>query len=340
MEQKKKKNRRRTFIALILIVIAASIFYYLFSIYRGLDGLNKGLNPSPMTTVSSTHKTPVQAPEWLGTEPVNILLMGVDARGIQKGEVPRSDSMMVISMNPVKKQIHIFSILRDTYTNIPGYDKNRINTAITHGPDTAMKAVSELLGIPVQFYVYTDFQGFIKLVDAIDGVDFYVEKDMHYESAADNHEYDINLRQGNQHFDGKTALQYVRFRHDALSDYSRAERQRQFTKALTDKLKTTTSIMKLPSILNQISPYIDTNLSVSDMWNLASVGYQSKMGSSEQVPPMKLLKETYVGRAAVLDISNRQELKRFVQHTITSNASDTANDIKDTHTPAKLEQPL
>ncbi|ANF97062.1 LCP family protein [Paenibacillus bovis] len=337
MEQKKKKNRRRTFIALILIIIAASILYYFFSIYQGLDGLNKGVNHSPLTTISAAQEAPVKAPEWLGTEPVNILLMGVDARGIQKGEVPRSDSMMVISMDPVRKHIHVFSILRDTYTDIPGYDKNRINTAITHGPDTAMKAASELLGIPVQFYVYTDFQGFIKLVDAVGGVDFYVEKNMHYESAADHHEYDINLKQGNQHFDGKTALQYVRFRHDALSDYSRTERQRQFTKALADKLKTTTSIMKLPSILDQISPYIDTNLTVSDMWNLASVGYQSTMKGSEQIPPMKLLKETYVGRAAVLDISNRQALKQFVQDTITSDKPDTD---KDTKNPNKSEQPL
>ncbi|WP_046214124.1 LCP family protein [Paenibacillus wulumuqiensis] len=337
MEQTKKKSRRRIWITLILIIVAASIFYYLFSIYRGLDGLNKGPSQSPLTTVSTAHETPVKAPEWLGTEPVNILLMGVDARGIQKGEVPRSDSMMVISMDPVRKHIHVFSILRDTYTDIPGYDKNRINTAITHGPDTAMKAASELLGIPVQFYVYTDFQGFIKLVDAVGGVDFYVEKDMHYESAADHHEFDINLKRGNQHFDGKTALQYVRFRHDALSDYSRTERQRQFTKALADKLKTTTSIMKLPSILDEISPFIDTNLTVSDMWNLASVGYQSTMKGSEQIPPMKLLKETYVGRAAVLDISNRQALKQFVQDTLTSDNPDTD---KDTNTSAKSENPL
>ena len=66
-----------------------------------------------------------------------------------------------------------------------GYDRNRINTAITHGPNTAMKAVGDLLGIPVQYYVYTDFQGFMKLVDSVGGVDFYVEKDMNYSSKAD-----------------------------------------------------------------------------------------------------------------------------------------------------------
>lgn len=102
--------------------------------------------------------------------------------------------MMVVSLDPLTKKINLFSILRDTYVNIDGYGKERINTAITHGPNAAMQAAGDLLGIPVQYYVYTDFQGFIKLVDAVGGVDFDVEKDMHYTSKADNNEYDIDLK--------------------------------------------------------------------------------------------------------------------------------------------------
>lgn len=84
-----------------------------------------------------------------------------------------------------------------------------------------MKAVSDLLGIPIQYYVYTDFQGFIKLVDSVGGVDFYVEKDMSYSSIADKNEYDIDLKEGMQHLDGDAALQYVRFRYDKMGDYTR-----------------------------------------------------------------------------------------------------------------------
>ncbi|AHC22576.2 MULTISPECIES: LCP family protein [Paenibacillus] len=322
------QRKKRILTVTLLLVVAAVIFvfYYFLSIYKGLEGLNKTPANSSFIKVSTDNAEALEAPEWEGTEPVNILLMGVDARGSDKGEVPRSDSMLVVSLNPANKHIHVFSILRDTYTDIPGYGKNRINTAVTHGPDTAMKAVSELLGVPVHFYVYTDFQGFIKLVDAVGGLDFYVEKDMYYESKADQHEYDINLKQGQQHFDGKTALQYVRFRHDAMSDYSRTKRQRQLITALAEKVKTTTSIMKFPSILEEISPYIDTNLSVSDMWNLASVGYQSTLQGNEQIPPMKLLKETYVGRAAVLDVKSRTDLKQFVQSIINSDASNSITD--------------
>ncbi|MBE3650781.1 LCP family protein [Paenibacillus polymyxa] len=322
-----QRKKRILIVTLLLGVAAVSfIFYYFFSIYKGLEGLSKTPENSPFVKVSTDKVEALKAPEWEGTEPVNILLMGVDTRENNKGSVPRSDSMMVVSLNPTDKRIHVFSILRDTYTDIPGHGKNRINTAVTHGPDTAMKAVSELLGVPVHFYVYTDFQGFIKLVDAVGGLDFYVEKDMYYESKVDLHEYDINLKQGQQHFDGKTALQYVRFRHDAMSDYSRTKRQRQFITALAEKVKTTTSIMKFPSILEEISPYIDTNLSVSDMWNLASVGYQSTLNGNEQIPPMKLLKETYVGKAAVLDVKSRTDLKQFVQSIINSDSSNSITD--------------
>ncbi|WP_028545541.1 LCP family protein [Paenibacillus taiwanensis] len=323
MSQKKKKIA--ALLVIILFVIVAYGLYYTVSIYKGLEGLNKTSVHSPFSKVMASDEKVAAPPKWLGTEPVQILLMGVDARGSKKGEIPRSDSMMVVSLDPVHKRTHVFSILRDTYTDIPDHGKNRINTAITHGPKTAMRAVSELLGIPIQFYVYTDFQGFIKLVDAVGGVDFYVEKDMKYGSKADKHEYDINLKEGEQHLDGTTALQYVRFRHDALSDYARTKRQRDFINAIVKKMKSTTSIMKLPSILEEVSPYMDTNMSVNDMWQLAEVGYKSKVEASEQIPPMKLLKETYVGRAAVLTVSSSKDLKDYVRNFIEAHETDPAD---------------
>lgn len=311
--------RRKTILCLagfILIAVIGFGVHYVSSMYQGLESLNKSTENSPFKGVSAEEALVVEPPKWEGTEPVNILLMGVDARGTKKGEIARSDSMVVVSLHPIHKRIHVLSVLRDTYTDIPGHGKNRINTAVTHGPKTAMNAVSDLLGIPIQYYVYTDFEGFIKLVDAIGGVDFYVEKDMHYESKADRHEYDIHLDKGEQHLDGKTALQYVRFRHDAMSDFTRTQRQRDFLKAVAEKMKSTTSLMKLPSILQEVSPYIDTNLSVNDMLKLLTAGYESTVERSEQIPPMELLKETYVGKAAVLTVSNETALREYVKEII------------------------
>ncbi|SDF97651.1 cell envelope-related function transcriptional attenuator common domain-containing protein [Fontibacillus panacisegetis] len=297
----------------VFIVIAALVAYYFIAIYNQVDNFQKSGEESPFYNVQTTETKVEEPPKWEGTERVNILLMGVDARGLKKGEIPRSDTMLVASIDPVSKKGYLFSIMRDTYTKIPDHGSDRINTAITHGPNTAMKAVSDLLGIPIQYYVYTDFQGFIELVDAVDGVDFYVEKDMKYTSKADNHEYDIDLKKGFQHLDGTTALQYVRFRHDAMSDYSRTERQRNFLTAVAEKMKSTTSIMKLPSILEKMNPYIDTNLSVEDMWKLATIGYSSQMSSSEQIPPMELLVEKNIGGSEVLGVRDEDDLKTYVQ---------------------------
>lgn len=315
----------------LFAAIVALVAYYFIAIYNQVDNFSKSGEDSPFYNVQTTETKVEEPPKWEGKERVNILLMGVDARGLKKGEIPRSDTMLVASIDPVSKQGYLFSIMRDTYTEIPDHGSDRINTAITHGPNTAMKAVSDLLGIPIQYYVYTDFQGFIELVDAVGGVDFYVEKDMKYTSKADNHEYDIDLKKGFQHLDGTTALQYVRFRHDAMSDYSRTERQRNFLTAVAEKMKTTTSIMKLPSILEKMNPYIDTNLSVEDMWKLATIGYSSQMSASEQIPPMELLVEKNIGGSDVLGVRDEDELKAYVQDVF--NKKEEASNEADSSTP-------
>ncbi|WNS41645.1 LCP family protein [Paenibacillus sp. MMS20-IR301] len=316
---KSKKKPLLWTLAIILLLIIGGLVYYFTAIYNQLDNLHKTGEDSPFVNVPTASAETVQPPEWEGTEPVNILLMGVDARGVKKGEVPRSDTMLVASLDPVKKKFYVFSILRDTYIPIPDHGTQRINAAITYGPNTAMQTVSDLLGIPIQYYVYTDFQGFMKLVDAVGGVDYEVEKDMHYTSKADGPEFDIDLKKGFQHLDGNMALQYVRFRHDATSDFTRTERQRGFLKAVADKVISTTSIIKLPTILSEVTPFIDTNLTTSDMWKLGTVGYDSSMGGSAQIPPMSLIREkTTSDGAQVIGFTSTEDLQQFVQDTITA----------------------
>ncbi|WP_274363045.1 LCP family protein [Paenibacillus thermotolerans] len=257
-------------------------------------------------------------PKWEGTQRVNILLLGGDSRGLKKNEVPRSDTIMVASIDPVTKKAHLFSILRDTYVKIPEHGSERINTAIVlGGPKLAMQTVSDLLGLEIQYYVYTDFEGFIKLVDEIGGIEIDVEKNMNYTSRADGPEYDIHLKKGLQHMDGKTALGYVRFRHDALSDYSRTERQRKFMTALAQKLQSTTSLVRLPRILNAIDPYIETNLSVTEMLKLAALGFEAKAQQVQgvQIPPSDLLREVTRRGASVLE-ADSEDLREYVKDVL------------------------
>jgi LCP family protein required for cell wall assembly len=312
----RKKWKWTLFSVLALVVVALLLVgWKVYGTYHELGEMSKSKDESRFGQFED--KPEEKPPEWTGTERVNILLMGGDERGLRKGEVARSDSMMVASFDPVTKKAHLFSILRDTYVDIPGYKNNRINTAITlGGPNLAMKTVGNLLGLDIQYYVYVDFQGFIKLVDAIGGVDFYVEKDMHYTDAADGHVYDIDLKKGQQHLDGEHALQYVRFRHDAMSDFTRTERQRAFLKAVADKLKNGWNLMKLPEILNKVNPYIETNLSANDMLKLASLGYKSHQAGSAQIPPMDLISDEREAGASVLGVKDPEALKEYVQEEL------------------------
>jgi len=322
-KNKNKSKKRKIFVYSLLAVflaVIAAVSWYVYSGYSQMKGLQKSDSESRFGQFES--KPEDKPPEWTGTERVNVLLMGGDERGLREGEVPRSDSMLVASIDPSTKRIHLFSVLRDTYIEIPGHGKDRANAALAiGGPELAMKAIGNLLDLDIQYYVYVDFQGFIKLVDAIGGVDFYVEKDMHYTDAADGHVYDIDLKKGQQHLDGEKALQYVRFRHDKLSDFTRTERQRNFLKAVADKLQSGWNIVKLPQIIGEISPYIETNLSPEDMLKLASLGFKSHQAGSAQVPPMELISEERVGGAAVLGVRDLDELQQYVREVLATDSS-------------------
>ncbi|MBO9608938.1 MAG: LCP family protein [Paenibacillaceae bacterium] len=317
----------------ILVAVFGFGGYYAYSIYNSISHFQKkpgeSLFPSftPQLTGMSSTETPAPPPKWEGKERVNVLLMGGDSRGLAKNEVPRSDTLMVASIDPSTKKATLMSILRDTYVKIPGHGEDRINAAITMGgPDLAMRTVSNLLGIPIQYYVYTDFKGFIALVDAVGGIDIDVEKDMKYSDSEDDHIYDIDLKKGLQHLNGNTALQYVRFRHDATSDFTRTERQRKFLAAVADKLQSTTSLLKLPKILQSIDPYVETNLSVMDMLKLGSLAMDAKTSgmASAQLPPTNLLKEMNVGGASVLG-ADPDDLKQYVADLFAGTSDDSGD---------------
>jgi LCP family protein required for cell wall assembly len=285
------------------------IGYYVFSVLHFLLGIQE--KPSPL----GTSQVDMAPPKWDGKERVNILLLGTDTRSLRPNETPRSDMMLVVSMDPPSKTAALISVMRDTYVAIPGHYSGRVNTAMSlGGPELAMQTVGQLLDVPIQYYLNTDFEGFIALVDRLGGIEIDVEKDMYYTDSADNHLYDIDLKKGVQELDGKQALQYVRFRHDATSDFTRTERQRKFIQALASEMQSGSSILNMPSILRSIEPYIKTNLSLMDMTKLAVLGFEfdtSRMAGL-QVPPLDLIGETNVGGASMLSVDPAQ-LQPFVR---------------------------
>ncbi|USG65665.1 LCP family protein [Brevibacillus ruminantium] len=303
-----------TLLAAIVLVVG----YYGYSVMQFAMNISK-----PATDYTNVDKPSeeqeeavYQVPEWEGKERVNILILGGDGR--DEKDPGRSDTILLLSIEPVKKQLHLFSILRDTYVDIPDHGKNKINAALAFGgPSLAMKTASDLVGLPVHYYVFINLDSFIDLVDMIGGVDLYVEKNMKYYDPTDKPEYQINLKEGMQHLDGNKALQYVRFRKDALSDYSRTERQRKFLMAVAEKMQTTSTLIALPNILEQMAPHIHTNMEVDKMLKLAVLGYKIPKESivSAQLPPMDLLKENTIKGASVIQVDGEQ-LKKYVEQLL------------------------
>lgn len=313
----RKKRWKMWALFSVLSVLFICICFIGWWAYKVDNELAHAQKPKEQSRFGKFEEKPEEKPpEWEGSERVNVLLMGADERGLREGEVARSDTMLVVSFDPASKRTHLFSVLRDTYVEIPGHRSNRVNTAITHGPNTAMKTIGNLTGLDIQYYAYVDFEGFIKLVDAIGGVDYNVEKNMRWTDAADGHRYDIDLKKGFQHLDGEKALQYVRFRHDKMSDFTRTERQRAFLKAIADKLQSGWNLIRLPEILSKVIPHVETNMSTEDMRKLAWLAYQSHQAGSAQIPPMELITDEKVGGSSVLGIRDLDALRGYVEATL------------------------
>ncbi|MGZ9586816.1 LCP family protein [Paenibacillus marinisediminis] len=320
------RKKWKVIVLTLTLLVVGGAGAYTWWLYDSLNSLNKG-DKTPVITkeyerenVSATAPAvpePPEPPKWDGTERVNILLLGADVRGLKSNESPRTDTMMIASIDPKTKKATLMSILRDTYLTIPEYGNDRANAAYSYGGHKlAMQTLSNWTGLDIQYYIYTDFQGFIKLIDALGGIEFEVEKDMHYTSKADGKEYDINLKKGLQKLNGESALQYVRFRYDALSDFSRTKRQRELLTAVAQEMKSTWSIIQLPYLINQISPYVDTNLTVDDMIKLGALGLGVSMGENLQLPPSNLLQETRVHNADVLKVSDLDAMQAYIRDAL------------------------
>jgi len=312
-----------------LLALIAGLFFF-FKYYLTFNDALEKATVTTKTAVTNESKAPAAqttAPaKWESTDRINILLLGGDSRN---SEIQSSDSIIIVSIDPATKKVKLLSILRDTYVKIPGYGEDRISKAITMGGSSlAMRTVEEWAGIPIQYYVYMNLPGFINLIDVMGGVDIEIEKDMNYVDSNDDPTsiYQIHLKKGYQHLNGIKALQYVRFRHDALSDFARTERQRNFLKAIAKKLLTTTTAMELPNLIEAIEPFIETNLNVDDMIKLGKLGFEIDTESfdSIQLPPMELIQEKSVNGKAVLYVEPKQ-IKSYVK-SILSDDSRTQSD--------------
>ena len=226
---------------------------------------------------------------------VTILLMGIDRRP-GASFISRTDTMIVMSMNPADNTAVMLSIPRDLYVQIPGYGRNRINTAFVFGSqgdnpaagaELAMQTVEYNLGIPIDHYLMVDFSAVIRGVDALGGVDVDVPFDINDPTFPDmNNGYDpLYIPAGRQHFDGAMALKYARTRH-VDNDFGRANRQQQIILAVRSKILgmgVTQLLGQLPFFYNQLSEGIRTDLSLDQMLTLGQ--------AASEIPSENILTE-------------------------------------------------
>ena len=212
----------------------------------------------------------------------NIVVMGCD---IRKDDVGRSDTLFVVMLDKSNKNAALLSVPRDTRVKIKGHGWDKVNSAFAYGGHKlTQETVQDFLGIKLNNYVVVDFRGFKGLVDAVGGVDINVEKRMYYyDPYAD---FEIDLRPGKQHMDGKTAMQYVRYR-DEEGDIGRIRRQQKFIMALYQQIASKNIIAKMPGVSKQIMSMVKTDLSLKEMVELGNVmrGMMEKDGLKMSMVP-------------------------------------------------------
>lgn len=229
-------------------------------IYLGWRWLNSGL-------LVTAHGAP-PAPRVSRTEPVYVLVLGVDERP-DKDDPGRSDTMILVRLSQETEAAHIISIPRDTVTFVKA-ERDRINSAyLIGGAELAASTVSDLLQVPVPYYVKVNLQGFEAIIDQLGGISLDVERDYYYHDPYQN--LLIDLKKGPQVLTGKKALHYVRLRYDgaANDDLSRISRQQKFMQAVKSKL--VTSPLKVPSLVSTMRRYITTNIPEQDQLTVANL---------------------------------------------------------------------
>ncbi|MEO1353619.1 MAG: LCP family protein [Cyanobacteria bacterium J06635_15] len=213
------------------------------------------------------------------SRPVNILVMGIDEAHDIEGADPddllgRTDTMLLVRVDPETESVNVLSIPRDTRVEVPGYGITKINQAnFVGGAELAAQTVSyNFDNVEIDRYVRVSTEAFREIVDLVDGVEVLVPKPMYYEDKTQD--LLIDLEEGWQTLNGDEAEQFARFRQDSYGDIGRVQRQQVLLKALKERLLSPIVIPQLPQIVRVLQRYIDTNLSPEEMLALASFGLQ------------------------------------------------------------------
>lgn len=246
-------------------------------------------NPTLAPLMSSPQAIPpATLTPWDGAGRVTLLLMGLDYRDWDaQSPASRSDTMILLTLDPLTRNAGILSIPRDMWVAIPGFQHAKINTAHylgdAHklpggGPGLAVKTVEQFLGVPINYYAVVDFQAFIRFIDEIGGVKIDVPAAITIDLLGSGSATKKTLQPGVQVLPGAWALAYARARHTSGGDFDRAVRQQQVIMAIRDRIVSfdmlPTLIEKAPALYQELARGIRTNLILDEAVKLAVLGSQ------------------------------------------------------------------
>ncbi|ASK62709.1 transcriptional regulator LytR [Virgibacillus phasianinus] len=256
--QTKKKRKWPYWVGGIIVLLILAVGLYLYYLYDKVEDtvanmhepLSRDADPDRQKELESIVKN---------KKSINVLLLGVDQR---EHDVGRSDTMILMSLNPRTNKMIMVSIPRDTYVEIPRRGMDKINHAYAFGgTDLSVKTVEKAFDIPVHFYVKVNMEGFKQGIDALGGVT--VKNDQAFSQGGET------FKTGSIHLSGEEALKYIRMRkEDPRGDLGRNERQRSVIKAAMDEAASFSSITKVSDILSILGGNVTTNLNMDKMQTL------------------------------------------------------------------------
>lgn len=249
----------------VLIIILALVLIVLGYFTYKLIHLNQSIHDSQNTgKESKATQEKIKA-----KKPISIAIFGVDSDVEREADNmgQRTDTLLIASINPEKKETKLISIPRDMSSDIPGVEGNeKIAHAYAYGgPKVAMDTIRQNLDVPIDSYVTVDMDGFKKMIDIFDGVNVTSNATFNYNGSS--------FKEGKkENLSGDSALNYVRSRKEegAGGDEGRTARQRQVIDALAQSARESSSIFKLNKILKVSEKNVKTNLNVADLKSLYS----------------------------------------------------------------------
>ncbi len=248
-----------------------------------------------------TGPTGPQAEVWDGASRVNVLIVGLDLNE-WRGDTgaPLSDTMILLTLDPLTKTAGMLSIPRDLWVSIPGFNQGKINTAYqlgeayklpNGGPGLALETVEKFLGVPIQYYAQIDFEAFVYFVDQLKGVKIDVPNEIWVDIYDDPHGK-IMIKTGIQTLSGEFALAYARARNSQGGDFDRSARQQQIIMGIRQRILEfdilPSLIQNSPEIYQHISNSINTNLTLDQVIKLARLALEidtSNIKSGIIAPP-------------------------------------------------------